>query len=385
MRSRAAVLSSFLLLFTACADREPVAPPFTAEPAASRQVTGPAVVQGEIGPGALYALFIPAGWNGDLVLYAHGYRLAGSPITLPVIDPLRDGLLNMGFGVAYSSYSENGLAIKDGVTRTRQLRGLFASNFGPPKDTYIMGHSMGGLITLMAAEQNPGLFAGALPMCGLMGGTRVETDYFFHVRVLFDVFYPGVIPGSAIHPPDDLEFGALQPALLAALVANPLGAVQIAAVQQIPYNNGTELFTSILTALFFNIEAFGDVVARSHGHNPFDNRNTWYAGSFDDVALNAAVARFDADPAAVQHLDNWYRPHGNLKIPMLTLHTTRDPQVPAFHQPVYAGVVAAAGASSHLVQRLFDRYGHCTFTLAEQLGAFAELVTWARTGVAPVP
>jgi hypothetical protein len=37
------------------------------------------VIDGRFGPGALYRLVRPANWNGNLVLYAHGYP--GKPVT----------------------------------------------------------------------------------------------------------------------------------------------------------------------------------------------------------------------------------------------------------------------------------------------------------------
>jgi hypothetical protein len=95
------------LLVTACTS-EPTTSPEVDAQFSRAGAEGPASVTGEIGPGALYEVSIPENWNGDLVLYAHGYRFREAPVALPNIDELRDGLLGLGFGVAYSSYSENG-------------------------------------------------------------------------------------------------------------------------------------------------------------------------------------------------------------------------------------------------------------------------------------
>ena len=49
-------------------------------------------------------------------------------------------------------------------------------------------------------------------------------------------------------------------------------------------------------------------------------------------------------------------------------------------------VMGRLGIDYHLlVQRLIDRFGHCTFTPGEQLTAFGDLVNWVETGVAPTP
>lgn len=345
-------------------------------------------VEGEIGPGALYALFRPAGWNGDLVVYAHGYVFPDAPIALPDdIDALREGILELGFGVAYSSYSENGFAIKDGLIRTRQLIGLFTSKLGRPRNTYIIGHSLGGMVTLMAAEQNPGLFAGAMPMCSLVGGSRLETDYIGHVRVLFDYFYPDIIPGAPTAPSPDIDFNDLIPTISGAIFTNPAAAFELAGVEQasIEFVGFTELLTTILTALGFNFEATNDIIERAHGHSVFDNTATVYAGSSNDAALNAGVERIASTPDADNTLEHWYQPDGKLSFPVLTLHTTRDPLVPLFHELAYAAIVDAAGKSDLLVQRAINRFGHCAFTLAEQIDAFQDLVNWVENGVVPTP
>jgi hypothetical protein len=127
-----------------------VAPLLAAE--SGQKGTGPQVVRGSIGPGALYELAIPANWNGDLVLFAHGYSDSVSwqdylgpdgPPTGFAAGRLGEGLLALNYGVAYSSYAEPGFAIKDGAIRTRQLLGLFTKHFGKPKRTYLIGISMG--------------------------------------------------------------------------------------------------------------------------------------------------------------------------------------------------------------------------------------------------
>jgi len=289
--------------------------------------------------------------------------------------------------VAWSSYSENGYAIKDGVIRTRQLRGLFASNFGMPERTYLMGHSLGGIIALMAAEKHPGLFAGAVPMCSLVGGGPLEIDYIYNVRVLFDYFYPGVLPGDALNVPEGLNFGAdVVPTVIGAISANPDPALQLAAIDQIelPFTDFGELINSILSPLFFNIVGTPDFLDRTK-EGFFENWTTVYSGSLDDDALNAGVDRFRSTPSARNYLEHWYLPSGNLEIPVLTLHTTMDPVVPYFHEPAYEAIVAAAGNSDLLIQRAVDRFGHCTFTGPETVGAFLDLVNWVENGVTPTP
>jgi hypothetical protein len=55
------------------------------------------------------------------------------------------------------------------------------------------------------------------------------------------------------------------------------------------------------------------------------------------------------------------------------LHTTGDPIVPFFHQPLYEEKAVAAGAAGRLARRDVERFGHCAFTSTEILAAFGEL------------
>jgi len=120
------------------------------------------VIEGRLGPGALYRLVRPTNWNGSLLLYAHGYVPAAAPVALPAEADLFVALFGpRGYAIAFSSYSENGWAVKDGVQRTRQLLDIFAGRFGAPSRIYVGGASMGGLIAIKLLEDQPDLFAGA--------------------------------------------------------------------------------------------------------------------------------------------------------------------------------------------------------------------------------
>ena len=43
-------------------------------------------LEGVLGPGALYAIDVPASWNGDLVVWVHGYTNPATPVALPYIS-----------------------------------------------------------------------------------------------------------------------------------------------------------------------------------------------------------------------------------------------------------------------------------------------------------
>jgi pimeloyl-ACP methyl ester carboxylesterase len=379
MRLRTLSLVVAGLVGAACADSEVTAPTGADAPA----LTAAAQVQtaaGELGPGALYQIIVPPAWNGTLVLYAHGYAAVEDPPRLPdPTDPtdgegaLINGLTQLGFAVAYSSFSENGFAVKDGAQRTKQLRGIFVSKFGQAARTILFGTSLGGEIVIKMVEDHPELYAGAFSMCGIVGGSQAELDYLSNVRVLFDVFYPGVITGDLF----DLPPEALRPLALAAAAGalEPIGLAGMQAVMAglgtpIPGTNPPELVQSILTAVAFNLFRFDDLLDRTNGQVFFDNTATDYG----DPAVNAAVDRFTATPKAVNHFRKYYQPTGDLQVPVVTLHTSDDPQVPVFHEALYAGIVGAAGNAAMLDQIIVPRYGHCTFTGPEVIGALGVLL-----------
>lgn len=357
-------------------------------------------VNGNIGPGSRYALFVPTNWNGDLALYAHGFVDAAAPVELPTADdvePLRDELVALGYAVAYSSYSENGLAVKDGAIRTQQLRGIFVSKFGAPERTYLLGHSLGGLVAIMLAEQHPDLYAGVLPMCGMLGGSQAEIDYVANVRVLFDFCYPDALPGDVLNvpAPDVYPLSAVIGAVVGAITGNPDCAGIITLIDQtpVPFDSPEHFVESFVRAIGFNFRGFEDVFDRTHNHSPFDNSTTVYTSSSPLVpgfllgAINATVDRFESTPDADRYLMHYYKPTGNLKIPVLTLHNLLDPVVPFFHEEMYQQTVAAAGNSDLLVQRTITSplYGHCDFGVDTMVDAFVDLVNWVENGVTPSP
>ena len=100
-----------------------------------------AVIDGALA-GSLYRLFRPAHWNGRLLLYAHGTVRPDRPIALPAEGQAVILLAALeSTATAFSSFRENGWAVKDGGQRTEQLRGIFTSKFGRPTRTYVAGGS----------------------------------------------------------------------------------------------------------------------------------------------------------------------------------------------------------------------------------------------------
>ena len=403
----------------ACADQTPVAPRVAGTAQASKTSMpsfGPwaKVIQGNTGPGSSYALYIPASWNGDAVYFAHGIRAPQDEISIDINQDnffaVRDALGTMGYAFAYSSFSENGLAIKDGAQRTHQLRGLLASELpSPAKRNFLTGYSLGALIGVDLAEQHPDEYDGLLAMCGMVGGTPHELQFIGDVRALFDYFYPGVLPGNVITPPSSVPtLLQVQAMVVGAIASNPLGLFAIASTAQTPLGwapigNPTDpsspafqsMAQSLVAALYYQLVGTQDVLDRTHGHSPYDNGGVTYSLGTAVVpplapvlsamiaGANAGVTRYATTPDARNYLENYYLPTGRLQFPVVSVHNLWDYLVPYSHEPVYAGIVNAAGKSGLLLQRAIPFYGHCQFETSVVLGSFQSLVDWVNTGVKP--
>jgi len=365
------------------------------------------IITGETGQGAAYQLYLPRDWNGTAVFYAHGIRDVLEPVSLRNQDNLqaiRDELGRRGFAVAYSSFSENGYAEQDGAQRTHQLRGLFVSEFGAPTRSLLAGHSLGGLIVLDLAERFTDQYDGVAAFCGVAGGTQAEFDHMVNTRLLFDLFYPGIMPGSYNEPPNGFMMTpALQGQIIAAITANPAGLAIIGSVAQAnlqfnpfaaPAVAQAQMVQSLITALTFHGRGADNVLSLTNGKFPFDNSATIYSAANIPLvppallanalaSINANAPRMSGDPSALNYTDRNFTPSGALAIPTLTTHNRWDPLVPFFHEPMLAGRVGAAGANDRLLQRVKNEYGHCNFTVAEQVQAITDLAGWVETGVKP--
>ena len=337
--------------------------------------------------GAVYRICMPEAeaWNGDLVIYAHGYVAFNEPVAIPENQlVLPDGtsipeIMNgLGFAFATTSYSTNGLAIREGIEDVADLAEIFRIKHGAPRRVYLGGASEGGLVTALAVERFPDLFDGGLATCGPVGGLRQQVNYVGDFRVLFDYFFPGLIPGSIVDIPQDVIDNwdsVYEPAIAAALAADEHSFDQLLRVTRLPTDrrDPDSATDTALKVLWYN--TFGATDAGSKlGGQPFDNKHRIYVGSARDVQLNRQVQRYEADPAALEEVNSHYQTSGRLASPLVTMHTTGDPVVPYWHEVLYRAW-ARAGGSARLHSNIpILRYGHCNFKISEVLAGFALLV-----------
>jgi alpha-beta hydrolase superfamily lysophospholipase len=354
------------------------APSASTRPAARPPSAEMVVDTGTVG-GAAYRIEVPAGWNGGLVMYAHGYEMEGTPFQpeQPRHAEFRQAFTSRGFAFAQSWYRAYGWAVQEGMEDTEALRRHFVARYGRPDSTFVTGHSMGGLITAATIETRGAEYDGALPFCALLAPPLdVLRTRLFDVAAVFDYLYPGVLtraPGGLAELP---AAPAPSPAAVAAAIrADPARAERLGRRFAIRPEN-------VPGVVWFYAVILRELQQRAGG-NPFDNRGSAYHGLGDDVALNRGIRRYAADPAAAAWLAARFSPSGRVDDPVFAVHTSYDPVVEPDQVDRYRAMAQLAGAGGRFAAAYVVADGHCVFTGAQVGAAFDALRTWAATGAPP--
>jgi len=344
--------------------------------------------------GVTYRLWLPVTpggmpcGSGDLVIFAHGYVTPGTApdswtdeltiggVSLPAV------LNQAGYALAASDYRKTGLAIVEGTQDTLALANAARSGgiagLSIPTHVYLIGASEGGLVTTFSAERSPGVYNSAGAACGPIGSFQGQLNYFGDFRVIFDYFFPNVIPGSPVSAADTQAAAAEWATLSTGAIPNALSDAsktqQLFKVMGIPLpgDPGTVLST-VLEVLAYNV--FGTADAQKElGGQPYSNSTRIYLGSSNDILLNLRVKRYKADPSALAAVAGNYETSGKLKLPLVTIHTLNDPVIPYWHEPLYTTKTLFAGTVPDRINLPISAYGHCNFTSGDILAAFALVV-----------
>ncbi|GAA3285223.1 phthalyl amidase [Dactylosporangium vinaceum] len=355
-------------------------------------VTGSAVYTGILN-GAAYRLEKPAHWNGELVVFAHGYRGDGKVVYVGS-PSLRAHYLARGFAWAASSYQTNGYDVGQGVRDSYALIDLFTSRTGHrARDVYMAGESMGGHITAVAIEHYPRAFVGAMPVCGVLGDTELF-DYFLDANLtaaaLTGVKVPFPVDPAAYEPLVRQELPKLD-GRWADVVEQRSGGTRPGFDQAFAFWNALPSIPPLTTVPFL----FGLYPGLTGGTeniadgNVTSNRFTIYQEDAspwltrDELRLNRDVLRVDRTARPSRDLTGVPLVAGRPPVPTLSMHTIGDLFVPISMEQVYARRARANGLSDRFVSRAVRALGHCEFTQPELQRGFDDLVTWVRTGHRP--
>ncbi|WP_239082485.1 alpha/beta hydrolase family protein [Actinoplanes teichomyceticus] len=358
--------------------------------------------------GAAYRVEVPLRWNGQLVVYAHGYR--GTGTVVHVDNPaLRAHYIRNGFAWAASSYATNGYDVGQGVRDSHALIDTFRQVTGRRAGKVIMsGASMGGHITAVAIERFPRAFHAAMPYCGVLGDTALY-DYFLDANVTAAAL-ARVRIDLPLTPPADYpqqwraRVGRILPALgVRAGSAPALTAAGRAWSDAVERRSGGDRPGFDSAFAYWNAASslaplsdlpflFGLYPGLSGGTggiapgNVTDNRNTYYRladsvlPSLRELKLNAEVLRVQRTASADPGLAGIPRVEGRPSVPVLSLHDIGDLFVPFSMEQEYAQRAARNGRAGLFVARAVRGVGHCDFTEAELARGFDDLVSWMRTG-----
>ncbi|HXC60479.1 MAG TPA: hypothetical protein VN645_14280 [Steroidobacteraceae bacterium] len=383
---------------------------------AGEPAAGTRHIDGHHASGARWAIDVPQTWNGTLLLYGRGY--GGGPLDqAPETAPrgMRDELLRRGYALGASNYTGREWAVQEAPGDQIEVLDAFVAQVGKPKRSIAWGSSMGGLVTVAMAERYPDRLAGALPMCGSVGGSlgmlnnALDGAFVFRTLVATD-------PALRVVQLDDDRANArrVQTALDAAWQTSE-GRARVllaAAVAQLPtwtQANSPRPAAKDLDAQAEQLRrafAMGVFVPRTDQERRAGGITSWNTGvdygvqlrrsglqplvrhfyreaglDLDmDLARLASAPRIAADPRAVAYMRANFVPSGQLRIPLLTLQAVGDGvTIPAIHGGLQA-IVDAAGHRRELAQLWVEGAGHCTFTPAEMFAALSTLEQKLETG-----
>jgi pimeloyl-ACP methyl ester carboxylesterase len=318
--------------------------------------------------GAPWRLDVPADWNGELVMYLHGYEPQGSPrAELMPAQGFSDWLVRQGYAVAQSEYRTQGWAVAEAIVDNERLRQLAHERLGRVTRTWAIGHSMGGHVLLATLERHGAQYAGGLSLCGANApASELMHDGLLPPLVAFDHAFPGIL-GTA---PGGLADPAAPPFVPAevieqALATRPDIADRLAATTEVRR-------TDLAGTLMLYYVVLRELAMRSGGF-PLDNTAARYQGHGDDEAFNQGVRRYRADPAAAAYLRANADLRGEPGAPVVILSNVYDQTVQRRFSARYAELAATAGRADAVMTLPAQGEGHCNFDLDAVAAAFATL------------
>ena len=375
---------------------------------------------GKFADHATYILEVPSNWNGTLFLYSHGYVFPGDPN--PPTDTgdvlVRSYFLSRGYALAGSSYASTGWAVQNALRDQIAVLDVFDRLVGHPHRTIAWGHSMGGLITAGLLQNYPFRFSGAVPLCGVLAGSVgawnqwLDSAFAFntllasgHLQIV-NITDPNANVLNAVTVLNNAQAtaeGQARIALVAALVDSP-GWVDPLLPQPKPNDYATLEANQQVSLQGFDFLLFFDLRAeleKRAGGNPSWNTGVNYENNLkrsvdyrevralyrksglsldaDLKALNTAT-RIAADPTAVNYLSQNIIFNGEIRVPILTMHTAGDDIANVQNEQAYAAVVHEAHNESFLREAVVHRAAHCFFSSAETIAALQTLIRRLDTG-----
>jgi hypothetical protein len=382
-------------------------------------------VTGKLANGTTWVAEYPSSWNGTLVLYSHGYgalTAADAPDT-----PTQNAMLAAGFAIAGSSYDPNGSQWALNTAVSDQFGALAAveSTVLPrsPSRVLAFGTSMGGLVSALEAQDGAGKISGALTTCGVVGGAvnmnQYQLDGEYAIAQLLgspSTKLVGLNDETAYDAGNALNADATRAQSTAAGKARlalamaflnipawnpnywaPVPAGNAPAQESAQYDALTDSSNNVLDFIEGGRESIEQAIGGQAAWTAGTNFAQALANSPDqqevealyqaaglnlntDLATLTAHATIKADPTALKSLEATSDPTGRLAVPELDLHTIGDNLVPVGNENYYAQQVSQAGSGALLRQAYTESYGHCNFSVSEQVAGLQAVLQRVTSG-----
>jgi len=278
---------------------------------------------------------------------------------------------------------------------------------------------MGGITTAGLVQNHPERFSGAVALCGVMAGSpgfwnqSLDSAFAFNTLLasgqlqLVHITDPVTNLANAetiLNNAQSTPQGQARIALVAALVDSPGWIDPLSPEPSVDDYATLEAnqFISLGSGLDFPLYfAFRAELEKRAGGNPSWNTGVDYQRQlnlsvgrtevealYKQAGLSLAAdlktlndsARIAADPAAVNYLRQNVALDGEIRVPVLTVHTIGDDIVNVQNEQAYAAIVHKTGHDSLLRETFVHRAGHCSFTSAETIASLQALIRRLDTG-----
>ena len=391
--------------FAATAQVTSATAPPPAQPCPAEVAKGSQCITGIDSAGATYWLVKPPEWNGTLVVHTHGGPELGTPKPERAAeDAMRWAIWSRaGYAYAGSGFRQGGVAVRSAAEDTDRVRALFLAQWGQPKVTVLHGQSWGAEVAARTAEifnssaNNKPVYDAVLLTSGVLGGGSQSYNFRLDLRVVYQAVCNN-------HPKQDEAAyplwqglpvnNALTRAELAARIDACTGIRQKSADRTAAQQRNLKTIvdviripeTSLLGHMNWATWHFQDIVFnRLGGRNPFGNAKVRYSGSLEDDSLNAQVARYTADPAALRDFSADTDPQGRITVPVLTMHSVNDAVAFVELESTFKDTMANGGSAGRLVQVFTRDENHSYSSDAQYVTAMGALLDWVASSNKPTP
>ena len=358
--------------------------------------------RGQTASGAYYKIVAPQAWQAKdaLVIWNHGYQgyTQTTPDSNPSLGPLEDIVLEQGYAIAASSFSQTGWAVFNSHIDNQQLFGKFVELVGTPEEVFIQGGSMGGIVSLRDIES--GLIPdvdGALLLCGAVAGAQNWYNA-FDLRMVYEAVCEDVsgagLPTQSWYEQPSLVSGELDfldslerctGLITSEQVGGVLGALLRSSDQNERLNRILDITQTDISFLLldlgyavFEIPNLVNHPEKLNGLLPFDNA----AVDYGDADINLRVKRNAALPSSRQLLLENYSPSGDIgNTKIVSIHTSGDGLVGVGNQRLLRDLIPASQLS--IAVAVEEEPSHCGFSDDEGLSAWNNLRSWVDGGAQP--